>query len=116
MKPFAIGFVAFVFVGLGLLNWLLFGDRSSFHTGLSKLEGLPPADSDITVYQERNITGEFVTDFRIAESNLVVFAAEKQWDLQPIVGSALACQAVAFREKRPNDRKEIVDGLYYSKR
>src|SRR5580765_197108 len=99
-----------------VLGWCMFGDHSEFHTGVANYEGLPAAASDITVYQNRNISGAFVMDFRISESNFVTFAREKHWDVKPISGSESAFQAKAFHEGRPNDKKEITDGLFYSQR
>ena len=75
MKRLVIGLIALALIGFGLVNWVVFGDRSSFQTWLSQFQGLPATASDIAVYQQRNISGEFVAYFRIAESNFVAFAA-----------------------------------------
>ena len=68
------------------------------------------------MYQKRNISGVFIADFTITEPDLVSFAVQKHWAVQPISGSAFVFQARAFQENRPNDKKEITDGLYYSQR
>ena len=98
------------------LHWVMFGDRSSFATGLPNLNGLPKEASDITVYQNKNISGVFLADFRIPEKDLVTFGIAHNWDLRPVSGSVSVFHANAFHERRPNERKEISDGLYYSKR
>lgn len=112
--------VAIVFVlgllGVVLLGWMMFGENASFQTGLSSYEGLPQAASDITVYRNANISGNVVVDFRISEPDFVSFAAEKHWAVQPISGAEFVFHAEAFREGRPNDKKEISDGLYYAQR
>ena len=101
---------------LGLLGWAMFGDRSSFQTKLDSHPNLPTTASDITLYQNRNITGNFVADFKISERDFVSFAAEHHWHLQPISAPETVFQAIAFHEGRLNDKKEIVNGLFYSKR
>jgi hypothetical protein len=116
MKCVLIAGLAVCVLGLLLLGWSMFGDHSSFQTGLSHFEGLPPTASDITVYQNRNLSGVLIADFKIAELEFVSFAAEKHWVVQPISGSAFVFQARAFHEGRPNEKKEITDGLYYSRR
>ncbi|MEI7730128.1 MAG: hypothetical protein WCO56_11185 [Verrucomicrobiota bacterium] len=102
--------------GLFLLGWGMFGDHASFQTGLDQYEGLPPKASDITVYQNKNISGIFVADFKITEPDFRSFAAEKHWPVQPISGSTFVFQARAFHEDRANDKKVITDGLVYSQR
>jgi hypothetical protein len=102
--------------GFLLLNWLLFGDRSSFQSGLAQYTDLPAAASDITVYQQRNITDQFAADFIITETDFVSFAAENQWALEPITNSARIFYARAFHRGEPNDTKDLTNGLYYSKR
>ena len=94
----------------------MFGDRSSFQTGLDRYEGLPHTASDITIYENKNMSGVFIADFKIAERDFVSFAATQHWSLEPISGSASVFQAKAFHEGRSNDKKEISDALYYSKR
>src|SRR5438045_854967 len=116
MKRILIGCLALSVIGFVLVGWITFGDRSSFQLGLAAYEGLPHTASDITIYQEKNISGVYVADFKIAEADFVSFATDKGWALQPITGSAAVFQANAFQEARPNDKKEITDGLYYSKR
>jgi len=103
-------------LGVVLLGWSMFGDHSGFQTGLGRYEGLPPTASDITIYQNRNISGIFIADFKLSEPDFLSFAAEKHWAIQPISGSAFVFHARAFQEGRPNDKKEITDGLYYSQR
>ena len=116
MKRIIIICLLFAVAGFFLLYWAMFGDRSSFQTGISSYKGLPPTASDITIYREKNISGTFVADFKIAEHDFISFAAEQHWDLQPISGSTTVFQAKAFHEGQPNRKKEIVDGLIYSKR
>jgi len=114
-RAFIIVFVLGL-LGVLFLGWAMFGDHSSFQTGLGRYEGLPPKASDITVYRDQNISGTFVADFKIPEPDFLSFAAEKHWAIQPITGSESVFQARAFQESRPNDKREITDGLYYSKR
>ena len=99
-----------------LLLWAMFGDRSSYQAKLGSHPNLPSTASDITIYQNRNITGQFVTDFKIAEHDFTSFAAEHHWDLRPISAPETVFQAISFHERRPNKKKEIVNGLFYSKR
>jgi hypothetical protein len=116
MKRILIIVIALGVTVVVLLGWGMFGDHSSFQTGLVKYEGLPAAASDITVYQNRNISGAYVADFKISEPDFVSFAREKHWDVQPIAGPVSVFQAKAFHDRRPNDKKEITDGLFYSQR
>ena len=116
MKRLVIVILGLAVAAVLLIGWGMFGDHSAFHTGLADYEGLPAAASDITVYRNRNISGLFVADFNISESNFVTFAREKHWDVKPISGSESVFQAKAFHEGRPNDKKEITDGLFYSLR
>ncbi len=119
MKRKAIIFFAIVviiLIGFLYLNWTMFGNRSSFQTGLANYQGIPKTASDITIYENRNISGTFLADFKIAESDFVAFASTNSWAIQPIANTEYVFQATAFNEKRPNDKKEITDGLYYSKR
>ena len=101
---------------LGLLFWAMFGDRSSYQTKLNSHPKLPTTASDITIYQNKNITGNFDADFRISEHDFASFAAEHNWDLQPISEPMSIRHAKACHEGEPNDMKEITNGLYYSKR
>jgi hypothetical protein len=103
-------------LGLLLLGWAMFGDHSTFQTGLANYEGLPEKASDITVFRDRNISGQFVADFRIAEPEFVAFSKERNWAVQPITNPESVFHARAFHEGRPNNKKEISDGLYYSRR
>ena len=116
MKRIVVVCFCLIVVGFLVLGWAMFGDRSSFQTGLDRYRGLPLSSSDITIYENRNMSGVFIADFRIAEHDFVSFAATRGWSLEPISGSAFVFQAKAFHEGRPNDKKEIIDGLYYSKR
>lgn len=109
------GFVVVV-LAIVLVGWSMFGDHSSFEAGLASYEGLPAGASDIVVYRNRNISGVFLADFKIQEPEFVAFAKGKQWQLQPISESTFVFQARAFHEGRPNDKKAIADGLYYSLR
>lgn len=110
--------VVLVLAGLGLLlsGWVMFGDHSSFQTGLSYYDGLPSTASDITVYRNPNISGVFAADFKISESDFASFVAGKHWSVQSISGSEVVFQASDFHERRPSATKEISDGLYYSLR
>ncbi len=92
----------------------MFGDHSSFQARLARYEGLPLTASDITVYQNQNISGIFIADFKIPETEFSAFAAQKHWAVQPISGSVFIQQASAFHEGRSNATKEITDGFYYS--
>ena len=116
MKRIVVGCVCLIVVCVLVLCWAMFGDRSSFLTGLDSYEGLPYTASDSTIYRNKNMSGVFIADFRISEHDFVSFAAEQHWFLQPISGSVSVFHATAFHEGRPNDKKEIIDGLYYSKR
>ena len=110
--------IVLVLVGLGLLlsGWVMFGDHSSFQTGVSQYEGLPSTASDITVYRNKNISGVFAADFKISEPDFISFAAQQHWAIQPISGSETVFRASDFHEGRPVATKEIHDGLYYSQR
>lgn len=110
--------IALVLAGMGLLlsGWIMFGDHSSFRTGLSQYEGLPSGASDITVYQNKNLSGIFAAEFKISESDFDTFAAQRYWVVQPISGSVVVYQPSDFHEGRPSATKEIHDGLYYSQR
>lgn len=99
-----------------LLCWSMFGDHASFQRGLRHYEGLPVTASDIAVYENRNISGNFVADFKITESDFVAFAKQKHWDVKPISGSESVFQPEAFQDGRPNDKKDIINGLFYSQR
>lgn len=101
-------------VGILLLSWAMFGDHSSFQTGLKSYEGIPSTASDITVYRNNNISGVFLADFKMIESDFVSYAAENKWAINVISNSELVFYAKAFQEGRPNDKKEIGDGFYYS--
>lgn len=118
MNRIIITVIAVVFalsVGLSLLlNWEMFGDHSSFQKGLAKYEGVPSTASDITVYENKNISGSFVADFKIAEADFLAFAREKHWGVKPIEGSAWVFHAEAFQIKNPNDKKRIRDGWFCS--
>jgi len=116
MKRIVVSCVGLTVIGVLALGWAMFGDRSSFQTGLDRCEGLPQTASDITIYEAKNISGVLIADFKIAEHDFVSFAATKHWSLEPISNSASVFQAKAFHEGRSNDKKEITDGLYYSKR
>jgi len=119
MKRILIGFLAIallVLLTLSVLFWISFSDRSSYQSGLPNFEGLPQTASDITIYQNKNISGTLVADFKISESNFVSFAKEKSWVVQPIKNVEYIFQAKAFHEGKFNDKLEIADGLYYSKR
>jgi len=116
MKRIIVGSFCLILVGFLVLSWAMFGDRPSYQTGLARHERLPNTASDITIYQNKNMSGVFIADFNIAEHDFVSFAAEQHWFLQPISGSVSVFHATAFHEGRPNDKKEIIDGLYYSKR
>jgi hypothetical protein len=116
MKRVVIGCLGLGLVGILLLGWAVFGDQSSFQTGLSSCQGVPQTASDITLYQNKNMSGVFVADFKISERDFVSYAAEQHWELQPIPGSTTVFQAKAFHDGRPNDKKEIVDGVFYTKR
>jgi len=113
MKRIVVVSLCLILVGVLVLGWAMFGDRSSFHTGLDSYEGLPHTASDISIYENNNMSGIFIADFKIAEHDFVSFAATEHWSLQPISGSASVFQAKAFHEGRPNDKREIIDGLYY---
>jgi|GEM_PF-6208364 len=108
--------VLVIFLLLGFLFWGMFGDRSSFQTKIDSYPNLPTTASDITIYQNRNITGDFVADFKIKEHDFVSFATEHHWDLRSISAPESVFQAIAFHEGEPNNKKEIVNGLFYSRR
>jgi len=116
MKRVLIIVLALVVAAVVLLGWNMFGDHSSFQTGLTQYEGLPAAASDITVYRNRNISGTVVADFKISEPDFVSFAQQKRWDVQPISGPVFVFQAKAFHDGHANDEKELADGLFYSQR
>lgn len=97
-----------------LLNWTMFGDHSSFQKGLAKYEGVPATASDITVYENKNISGVYVADFKISEADFLAFAREKNWGVKPIAGSASVYQAEAIHNGHPDDRKVIKDGWFCS--
>jgi hypothetical protein len=97
-----------------LLNWAMFGDHSSFQKGLAKYEGVPATASDITVYENKNISGVYVADFKISEADFLAFAREKHWGVKPIDGAAWVFQAEAFQIKNPNDKKKIHNGWFCS--
>jgi len=94
----------------------MLGDRSSFQTELSSYDRLPQTASDITVYRNANVSGQLVMDFKISEPDFVSFAAKKNWPIQPTTGAQFVFHAWAFHEGRPNERKEIGEGYYYSQR
>ena len=101
---------------LVLLLWSMFGDRSSYQTKLDSYPLLPKTASDITVYENKNISGYFVTDFKIIEREFVLFATEQHWDLRPISAPASIIQAIDYHEGNLYKTREITNGLYYSKR
>lgn len=107
MKYIVAIFIASVLLGTVLVGWIMFGDHSSFQTGLARYEGLPRTASDITVYRNTNMSGMLVADFKISEPDFVSFAAEKHWALQPIAGEESLYEAKAFHAGRSNDRKVI---------
>jgi hypothetical protein len=111
LTALALGVTAVLF-----LAWSMFGDHSSFYTGLKQHEKVPSSGSDITIYQNQNISEIFAADFRISEPNFLSFAREKHWDVQPISGSVFVSQAATLHEGQPNDKKLITDGWLYSKR
>src|SRR6266576_2026410 len=75
MKRFVIVCFCLITVGFLALGWVIFGHRSSFQTGLDTYEGLPQTASDITIYENKNMSGIFIADFKIAEHDFVSFAA-----------------------------------------
>ena len=116
MKRLIIIVLALSVAAVVLLGWSMFGDRSSFQTGLKQYENLPNTASDITIYQNRNISGTFVADFKIYEPDFILFARKKGCEVQAISSPTYVCQAKAFQEGKPNDRKEVTNGLFYSQR
>jgi hypothetical protein len=116
MNRIIITVIAVVFalsVGLSLLlNWAMFGDHSSFQKGLAKYEGVPATASDITVYENKNISDRYVAEFKISEADFLAFAREKNLGNKPIAGSASVYQAEAVHNGRPNDKKRIHDGWF----
>src|SRR6266516_1197030 len=106
MKRIVVGCFVLIAVGFLVLGWAMFGDRSSFHTGLDRYEGLPHTASDISIYAGKNSSGVFSADFKIAENDFVSFAATRHWSLEPISGSASVFEAKAFHERRTNKKKE----------
>src|SRR6266496_5822342 len=107
MKRIIVGCLCLIVLGFLVLGWVMFGDRSSFQTGLDRYKGLPHTASDIIIYENRNMSAVFIADFiRIAEHDFVSFAATRGWTLEPISGSAFVFQAKAFHEGRPNDKRE----------
>ena len=75
MKRIVVGCFCLMVVGFLVRGWAMFGDRSSFQTGLDRYKGLPPTASDITIYENRNMSGVFIADSKIAEHDFVSFAA-----------------------------------------
>ena len=116
MKRFIFIVLILGVLGILFLGWCMFGDHSKFLAGLDQYEALPLKASDITVYQNSNITGNFVADFKISEPEFVSFAAESQWTLEPIACPEFVRQARSVYEGRPNDQKKVTDGLQYSQR
>ena len=116
MKRLLIIVLAFGIAAVLLLGWSMFGDHASFHKGLRQYEGLPAAASDITVYQDKNISGTFVAHFKISEPDFIAFAQEKHWGVKPISDPESVFQPEAFQDRHPNDKKDITNGLFYSQR
>lgn len=110
------GYALVLVAGFIVLCWAMFGDRSSFQRGLSHHPELPQAASNITVFENKNFTGAFVAEFQIAEKDFVAFATEQHWGLRPVSEPTYVFQPYAFQTGHPNDKKEILDGLYYSMR
>lgn len=117
------GFTLFIVICIGLVvrNSLkmvnaMFGDHSSFQSGLADYEFAPPEASDINVYRQPNITGTFLCDFSIEEKDFVGFANENEWMVMEISNSVSIFLATSFNAKNPNDQRTVTQGLYYSKR
>jgi hypothetical protein len=94
----------------------MFGDRSSFESGLGNYEGIPETASDINVFKNDNISGMFLADFEIGEDEFVRFAENEGWDLDRVSGREHIYVAKAYFEKAANPRITITTGLFYSKR
>ena len=57
-----IGCLSVVGLALGLfllLNWLMFGDHSTYKSGLDKYEYLPESATDINVFTNLNLANVF---------------------------------------------------------
>ncbi|HBC88189.1 MAG TPA: hypothetical protein DCZ94_14660 [Lentisphaeria bacterium] len=117
-NKFTIGCVSILLFGLlvfVLFGWFMFGDHSSFETGLKKYELLPDSAHDITVFKNPNISGMFLCDFSIDEEGFKDYSEKQKWKVEEIKDLKDLFTAKAFHEGTPNERHKIKNGLYYSK-
>lgn len=101
---------------LWFLNWLFFGDQSSYVSGLNKYEGLPVTASNISVYKNTNISGMFIGDFTMNEDDFITFAKGKGLRLDEADDSSRIYSARDFYEGKTSYPHLIKNGLYGKKR
>lgn len=105
---------AVVFGGAGYPMWRMFEDHEVYLTGLAHYEGLPPEASDIRVYRNDNISGNFCADFAIPEEAFRTFASARGWKLAEIAGEETIRHAAAMHAGRLNKFHRISRGLRWS--
>lgn len=111
-----ISFVVLVVIALIVFNWIMFGDHSSFESGLAKYEYLPDTAHDITVYTNLNISGTFICDFSMKEEIFKDFAKKQDWKIKEIKFPEYIFDAYEFHKGNTHKKHQIKSGLYYSKR
>ena len=116
MKRLIFALVVHSIAAVAFICWSIFADHTLYKEGLSSFDGLPSSASDISVSRNQNISGLFVSDFRIAESDFVSFAVSNHWDLQTIAGSAYVYEARALKDGTVRAKKEITNGWFFSRR
>lgn len=99
-----------------ILAWMMFSDQSSFKTGLDKYTYLPDSAHDITVFTNLNISGVVLCDFKIEEKDFKDFGEKQEWKIEEIKQPKELFLALSFHKKNTNDKHQIKNGLYYSKR
>ncbi len=113
-----IGCLSVVGVALGLfllLNWLMFGDHSTYKSGLDKYEYLPETASDINVFTNLNLANIFICDFAMKEPEFKVFAQSNGWDVREIESPKELFTAASFNNKQTHIKHKIKNGLYYNR-
>lgn len=127
-----ISFIVLIVIAFFLFYWTMFGDHSSFESGLAKYEYLPGTAHDITVYTNSNISGMFICDFSMKEEDFKDFAKKQGWEIEEIKSiaqkqglkpeefallNAMYTAREFYRYRGDaNKRHQIKNGLYYSKR
>jgi hypothetical protein len=114
--PIALTLLMLIMGVFGLLMWSMFGDQSEFRQGLASHKEIPDTATDITIYTNRNITGDLIADFMISEADFVTWTKNNKWNLQAIKEPVIIRDARAVAAGDLNGSHSILNGLYMSDR